>query len=163
MIFVDSPKLSHERKKNVNLKNEIKHVDFKLAFLDILIEHYKKYKSEGIEKPKRIIEDTLKYINDNDPVSNFIEENYEKSNSSKDKIKSSELFEDFKNSNNGDNRNINSIKFKTILNNMGFLHKREKTGSYYLNIKLKNKDEEVEELNPSIPSNPHIDTVLSFI
>lgn len=65
--------------------------------------------------PDRMKNDTKEYLNNNDPVQQFLGEQIEKTFSEKDFVPSSELYESFKGFYGGDNKNISTMNFKNIL------------------------------------------------
>ena len=88
--------------------------------------------------PNRIKNDTLKYINNNNPVKNFVAAKLKKTDNEKDKIKASELYEIFKKYDN-DGSNITLPKFKNILASEEIFSKRSGEGVFYIKVKLVEK------------------------
>jgi phage/plasmid-associated DNA primase len=85
--------------------NSVKSLEFiekiKLPFLNILLDYFKTFKSNGYEigkLPDIIKEENKKYLSHSDELTNWINNNYEKTNNKKDVIKCKELFNDYKNS-----------------------------------------------------------------
>ena len=95
--FVDNPSFENERKKNYNLKDKLESKNYINQFMLYLIkiiennfdedDEYKK-----IEMPELCKEKINEYIDDNNPLKNFIESNLIKTNNINDKIKISDLY-----------------------------------------------------------------------
>jgi phage/plasmid-associated DNA primase len=84
---------------------------------------------------ERIAKDTKEYINNNDPVQQFIDDRVIKSNNPNDVIQSSYLYESFLDYRNNET-DIKNAQFKNILLSKGITSKRTKKGVIYLNIRL---------------------------
>jgi len=115
--FVEKPdpKNKHEKLIDKSLKDRLGSLEYKLAFFDILLEHFQKYKSEGLILPTRFKADTEEYLRKNDPVSTFLMQNYDMTPYCKDRIKACDLHNDFVQYAGSDS--ISMIKFKSIMNN----------------------------------------------
>lgn len=87
--------------------------------------------------PPRIKKDTQKYLDENDPVKQFLEERIETTNNRKDFISSSELYQLFIDSNNNGNKGITTIKFKNIMISKGFIFKKTMYRNGYICVKFK--------------------------
>jgi P4 family phage/plasmid primase-like protien len=146
--FVDNPKQPNEREIDRTLKEKINDDEYKLAFFHILLYYYNdfiKNNNNKLDMPSRIKNDTKEYLNNNDPVQQFVDERIDRTKSEKDFISSSELYEGFKGFHGGDNKNISVINFKSILTSKGFNFKRTKKGISCSYIKW--KPQEVNLLN----------------
>jgi P4 family phage/plasmid primase-like protien len=71
--FTDEPRLSHERKIDYALDEKLK--EAAPWFIGILIQYFKRYRSEGISPPARVRDVTNKYRDSLDIVKEFVEEN----------------------------------------------------------------------------------------
>ena len=105
----------------------------------ILIEYYNKYikddNSMSIPMSKCVEEASKEYINDNDPIKEWLHKYYTITNSSDDKIVSSELYSQFRDDN---PTNITSRNFGKLIkfNKIGL--KKSNGKRYYTNIIIKN-------------------------
>ncbi len=137
--FVDDPKLPHERKKDISLKKRlINDKEFLHEFFEIFVDHYKLYLLEGLKLPKRFENDTNQFIKNNLPVEEWLESNVDITKNIKDCEKSSELYDNFYEYMENDNKGVTPLLFKNILAGLDIKCKRKKDGVYYLGIKLKN-------------------------
>jgi putative DNA primase/helicase len=146
--FVDDPVKDNDRKIDRTLKPKIQKGDYRLEFFQILVEHYKKFKDTNTTKltmPTRFKTDTEAYLNDNDPVAQFIEAKLTKTNYTGDNISSSDLYKAYCEYYDGDNKKINTIQFKTIMSNKGFETKRDKNGVKYTHVKLINNINDLDD------------------
>jgi putative DNA primase/helicase len=136
--FVENPVLSHERKIDKTLKKKIL-IDkqYLHEFFEIFVDYYNLYLQEGLKMPPRFEEETNKLIRNNDPVNEWFDTNIEKTNTDKDIIKSSKLYEDYLEFMEKDSRGITQLVFKNILSAIGIQHKKKKDGNYYIGIKFK--------------------------
>lgn len=78
--FVETPQLKHERQMIKGLEEEfIDNVEYHQEFMLMLIECYAKYKQANyiIPTPEEVTRETEEYLNANNHLKNFIEENYE--------------------------------------------------------------------------------------
>ena len=137
--FVDEPVRPNEKKINKNLKSEIKTPKFNNAFMQILIRYYSKYLSEGIKLPKIFKAKTQEFLNDNDPIGEFVPARIRKTNNSKDRIPSRALYTSF--TEYFKFTKINETKFKQGLVNLGFETKAFTRGAFWMNVKTICMDE----------------------
>jgi len=135
-IFVENPTEQNHRKIDTSLKSKINNEKHKVAFFSILVDNYKLFIKEGLNMPDRIKKHTEKYINKNNPVKQFITDKIEITKNKKDTIKSSKLYEMFREYD-GDKSNISTTKFKSILESLNIYSKRSNDGVYFTNIKQK--------------------------
>ena len=100
--------------------------------MQILIKYYSKYLSEGIVLPKIFKAKTQEFLNDNDPIGEFVRARIRKTNNHKDRIPNRALYscftEYFKFT------KINETKFKQGLVNLGFESKSFTRGAFWTNI-----------------------------
>jgi len=136
--FVENPKLPHEKPIDKLLKDKINQKLYQLEFLDILIEHYKLYISEGLILPDRFKKDTEEYTKDSDPFENWFQNKIRVTNNSTDKMKSSSLYDNFKLFVDGDTNGINTSVFKKRLISKAIPFCRINGTSHFTKIKLIN-------------------------
>jgi phage/plasmid-associated DNA primase len=95
LSFVDNPKLENERQINYKLSDEFQEQDYINEFILMLIEkaqeYYNKDYSKDIKTPSIVFNETNDYINDNNPLKDWLSKNIEITNNSKDRIKTSTL------------------------------------------------------------------------
>lgn len=144
MKFVEFPSAPHERKIDTNLKRiitrEKKYIN---EFFEILADHFKFYLEEGMDLPKRFKKDTNRLIKDNDPFNEWFDSNILVTKKNKDKIKSKELYEDYIDFMDGNNKGITLKKIKGLLMSRGAIHKKECDGAYYTCIVFKEVTSEI--------------------
>ena len=83
--FCENPKLPHEKAIDVSLKDKINDPTYYKQFLKILINHMMESDDDGdkpryenkLVVPKKILEKTNKYLEENNDVKSFLEEFYE--------------------------------------------------------------------------------------
>lgn len=136
--FVDKPTLPNEKQIDRNLKEKIKSDVYKINFFHILLSEFLKFNGKfELNEPEQVINETKEFMNDNDPVQNFVDNNLVITNNIKDKIKSSELYENFINHN--PKRQITPSMFKMALTNKNIIYKKMNNGSYYCCIQYINE------------------------
>jgi P4 family phage/plasmid primase-like protien len=138
--FVAEPKMPNEKLIDVGLNTELSSdIGYRQAFMNILIQNWntKNLKKE-LYVPECVKEMTNDYMDDNDFLKDYMEENYEKTSNESDKIKSSNLYNDYK-----IKMQIKQIKpvttqsFKNSLINMGYYFKKEKDAFKWCYLKEK--------------------------
>ena len=148
--FVDNPILAHEKQIDRQLKDRIIIDDqYKYAFFAILLKYYYMLSEEKNMKftiPKTFENDLNEYLTENDPVGCFIKDCL-KVDDNKQKIKSSDLFNEFKIYSN--NASMCVSKFKSILEKNGFKAIREKTGMIYRGLSFKFQPSIQQKINLS--------------
>lgn len=119
--FVRKAKLENEKLKDPHLKETLKDPLFKITFFHLLLSYYKKYVKNNriINPPKSVKEETAILFTTADPVTPFFEDMIEKTDSSKDYISSSDLYNHFKNYYNGADIKVNTQEFKACLKEKG--------------------------------------------
>ena len=125
---------------NPEMVNTLTSVEIRNTYIRLLIDKFinvsSKVKKEKI--PKKIVEDSNKYVEDSNPTLGFIMENYDITNDTNDKIQSSILFEDFKYKT---GLKISSSKFKDDITNIGGISqirgtsKKEKGIMFFIGLK----------------------------
>jgi P4 family phage/plasmid primase-like protien len=131
--FVENPEKPHERKIDETLKEKLK--NYKNEFFEIFADHYKLYLEEGLELPDRIAADTLKLIEENDKVSDWLKTRATITNNVNDLAQASILYENFLGF--CENKNITRQTFKDILmKEYGLAQKKTNVATFYVGIKL---------------------------
>jgi putative DNA primase/helicase len=154
--FVDTPVLPHERQIDRELKDRILMDDkYKHAFFHILLKYYNKLVEEDDMKlifPDSFQTDMNNYLQENDPVSSFIDCCLIKTGSREDRIQSSVLYEAFQK--HAENNFVTVSKFKNILEKKGVMLQKRKNGNYYCGVIFKavkkNVTKPVDELEIGI-------------
>ena len=116
-------------------------------FFEILVEHYNMYVAEGLVLPPRFAEETKNYVNDCNVVQKWLDDDMIITGKQTDKIKSSELWNDFIGYYDGNNKGVTQLLLKNTLATLGVSQKRKNDGLYFLGISRKEdvKKEEGEE------------------
>ena len=119
------------------LKEKIKTYDYKIAFFHILLKHYLEYIDNGnkLEVPKRIKEETETYFCDNNPVQKFLDSSIIITNNNNDRIKSSILYNMYREYCENDTKGITTVRFNQILTEKNIQHKRTNAGVCFMGIK----------------------------
>jgi phage/plasmid-associated DNA primase len=147
--FCENPTKPHERVCDKNLNEKITNDNnYRNAFIKILIDNWiKKDLKTNFLTPECILEDSKEYLDNCNHIKSFLEEKYdylEYTAENKAKIKSSELFSDFKYylAANKIDIKVTDKTFKVFVEAEGFQAKRTKSGVHYYDIK---KREELED------------------
>ena len=137
--FVDNPTNPEERKKDNNLKDLITDKDFINEFILMLLEVANENKNiKYVELPEEVKQQNKEYIEENNNILTFINENYEITKDIKDKIKSSDLLIAY---NSYNDVKIDSRKLKQMMEYNRFKFIKNRDGNYYTNLKLKIDDD----------------------
>ena len=80
---------------------------------------------------------TNEYLTSQDGVGQFINETYEITNSDKDRVKSSDIFLDFKQSDFCGETSISNVKFTEQMIGKGMKKKKFSNGAYWIMMKRK--------------------------
>ena len=122
-----------DRPADANLAEKLMAPNYKRALISMLSKYYVKYFSNTIEIkdiPKSVVEATEEYNNENDPISSWFSENYEKGD---DKVLTVDIYNEFL-SDTG--TSISQIKFnQTIDKKLGF--SKQKIGGKTYFVKLR--------------------------
>ena len=137
--FVDTvTDATFERPKNSNLKNKIKSCNlWRNEFMLILLDYYKKFilNCDSIAQPISVQAITNDYLDDNNKVKKWINENYDKTPDSSDKIQNTELYRSYIND------TMDNIKRKQFYNLLLGFGMKSTTGAqgydYYTKLKRK--------------------------
>jgi len=137
-VFINNPKLPNQKLKDDTLKTKIgKDRNYALAFFDTLITHYKLYLREGLKQPSKMEKETTEYVEDYDPIQQFINERVILTENPKDFISSTDLFREYKDYMEDELKKINSRNFKRAMLQKGIQLKRKNNKRGYSNLKLK--------------------------
>lgn len=142
--FVDEPKLPTERKIDRTLKSKLSDIKYKLAFFKILLDHYNDFiqnDNNQLILPPRIKKDTQDFLDDNDPIKQFLADKIDVTNNQKDFVFSSEIYDSFIEYNKEKVQLITTMAFKDILIKKGFTWKRTKHGAGYVGIRIREEFE----------------------
>jgi P4 family phage/plasmid primase-like protien len=94
--FVDNPTDENERKRDYSLLESIKNKEFIRNFILILINKaslfYGKDYDKVIKVPQEVMEETSEYLNENNPIIEYIEDNLIITKNKEDRILKSELY-----------------------------------------------------------------------
>ena len=141
--FVEVPKLQNEKQMNINLGELLNKPEMISEFIMLLIETANKNKHlENINKPNEVKEATTDYIDENNTLKFWIAENINFTQNSKDKIKTSKLFELYRENNDNYKRIqdfLSAMKFNKI-NTVAVSGYR-----YFVGITIKEQEEQEKE------------------
>jgi len=140
--FVNNPTKSNHRRLDIYLKDKIKDIKYRLAFFNILVYHYNKFVTDDnskLEMPIRIKNDTQNYLNDNDPLNEFIDDHIDITNNKKDFVLSTELYNKYT-SIYKNNSQVSMMTFKTKLIAKGIVWKKKMHGNGYEGIKIRKQE-----------------------
>ena len=145
--FIDNPDPNnkHQALLNLEMGNVLTSTAIRNTFIKLLVERFinvaSKIKKETI--PKQIDDDSKDYIADSNVVLGFLMDRYVITNDEKDKISSSDLFNDFKVRNIG--TKMTASKFKDdMLGNSGITSKRFTSGVFFCGLRCKNDEDKTE-------------------
>ena len=138
--FIDNPDPNdkHQALLNLEMGNILTSTAMRNTYSRLLVDRFvniaSKIKSEVV--PEQIKQDSNDYIEDSNIVLGFLIEKYTITNNEKDRVSSSELFNDLKDRNRG--IKMTPAKFKDdMLTNGGITFKKMKDGNYYCGLKPK--------------------------
>ncbi len=158
--FVDNPdpKDPNQYKIDRTLKEKFEDDKYKIAFFHILKDYYYLFMAENYDEENNIIELTppdsviaasAKFMNENDPLKQFVSSCLEITNNLGDFIYSAELYAMYQANNMGSNRGITTMEFKNQLKTrFNIDSKKTNKGLRFLGIKLLQKDDAI-----AIPDN----------
>lgn len=135
--FVEHPILSHEKLKDNNLNSKLEDdINYGKAFIHILIQNWiNKDLLNKLDTPKSVDDDSCEYLDECNEVKNFLNTYYIKIDNVDKKIKSSDLYNDFKCKYR--DTKITTQGFKTAVINEGYMYKAMNNGRYFLHIEQK--------------------------
>jgi P4 family phage/plasmid primase-like protien len=150
--FVDNPSKKHERKLDVNLKDEL---DNDTLYRDTMISYLlhlvsQNYDSQKIKEPAKCTEFTKSYFDANDDINNFLEKYFDLTGNEKDRIRPTDIYQMY--CEDGDYKKVSTVKFADGLKSCN-IEKHKISGSlYYFGLKkkplqLNNDDSESDDDN----------------
>ena len=107
--------------------------------MTLLLEYYNK-NVKNVNKlytPDEVMVKTNKYLTSQDGVGQFMNQTYEITNSDKDRVKSADLYQEFKHSEFCGDNNISNVKFTEQMITKGLTKKKFNDGIYWIKIKKK--------------------------
>lgn len=143
--FVANPTLSHQRQASTTLKERFQNdPQVRNALLKILLEkYYMVSQMDSIPMPKRFSDVCKEYIDDSNPVLQFIQENYVVTNRPEDVLQASDLWRIFSNK----NKNFTQTMFGRLMDQAGVMKAKARHNGrvnvvVYRGIKIKPEYEE---------------------
>ena len=133
-----NPNIPTEKMIDIELKHKIgtEHM-FIHEFFQILVNYYKIYLKEGMIMPERYANDTNKYLKNNDPFGDWYNSNILYTNKSKDIIKASELYNNYIEYHEHNDKGLSQLDFKQSLSIVNVEQKRKNSGLYFIGVKIK--------------------------
>ena len=135
--FIDEPDVNnkYQAKLDPSFMHFMKDEGVRNAFITMLIDRWTNRVSKfpKIPVPECVMEASKEYIDDSNPVLGFIQEYYEITNNVNDKVKSSDLFQDFQYTTRM--KTITTKRFKDDMLGIGIESKRLNTGVCFVGIK----------------------------
>jgi P4 family phage/plasmid primase-like protien len=135
--FVSDPIHNNQRKIDNTIKERFETLEYKQQFMLILISYYNQFikNNQIIHKPTNTLEVTNEYLDDNNVIKEWLLENYEITNNDKDRIKTTTLLEDYKNTGN----NMSSSQLKHYLELLGITYKKTRESRVFTGLKKNNQ------------------------
>jgi putative DNA primase/helicase len=144
--FVDNPKLANERKRDYNLIDRIKQQDFINEFMLMLIEKATEYINIDVSKikiPSSVLDETKDYIEENNPIIHWLQNNIQITNNPKDRIKTSDMHRNYNDDENNEKR-LSSVEFSKYMKFNGFEYKTIRGQRYYKGCVFVQPDQDKE-------------------
>ena len=144
--FVDNPKLANERKRDYNLIDRIKQQDFINEFMLMLIEKATEYINIDVSKikiPSSVLDETKEYIEENNPIIHWLQNNIQITNNPKDRIKTSDMHRNYNDDENNEKR-LSSVEFSKYMKFNGFEYKTIRGQRYYKGCVFVQPDQDKE-------------------
>jgi putative DNA primase/helicase len=143
--FVDEPDPNnvYQKPKNPDIMSKMRTDGVKNAFIRMLIDRWTNRVSQFklIPVPQVVIDASNEYVDDSNPVLGFINENYELTNNTDDKVSSAVLYNHFTSYTNG--TKISSKRFKDdLLGISGIETKRGNKGVVFTGLKKKEDEDD---------------------
>ena len=142
--FVEKPTQPNHRKIDRSLKEKFNENNYKLALIEILFKHFDMFRTDQngniiaeLDPPKSIKDLTQQFLDENNPVKDFVTEKLTVTNNEKDTIPASDLYKQYIEFNDGDSKNITATDFKCELEKNGIKSKKTKTCNVFCKIQLK--------------------------
>jgi P4 family phage/plasmid primase-like protien len=138
--FVENPHMAHEKKLDTTLKHKFESdVEYAQQFMILLLEYYNK-NVKNVNKlytPDEVMVKTNEYLTSQDGVGQYMNQTYEITNSDKDRVKSADLFQEFKHSEFCGDTNISNVKFTEQMISKGLTKKNFSSGTFWIKLKKK--------------------------
>lgn len=144
VTFKDDPHGPNEKKINRDLKKLFSDTKYSCAFIDVLIEFYKKYVDGGkvLNVPKEVLIKSAEYLEENDPVKQFVDKCLDITNKDEDIITSSTMMKEFKEySNNVKGYTFAKLK-QRLTKDFKINFKETRKGSTYYGVKIVTEQED---------------------
>jgi P4 family phage/plasmid primase-like protien len=141
--FTANPVLDFHRKGDPAIKEVLcKSAEWRDNFMLILLDIYEKHimNAKTIEQTEAVKNNSKEFLEDSNPTTIWIKENYDITNNKDDKIKSRDLYENFKTDTKS---SISEVKFSTYMKASGF-EKKKNVVFYYIGLKRKQSEEDDE-------------------
>jgi P4 family phage/plasmid primase-like protien len=135
--FVDNPKLANERQRDYTLPSKMSDPELINEFIHMLIDVAKDLIDTDYSKlpiPDAIKEETSDYIDNNNPIKDWLSINIEVTSNSKDRIKTTELLKLY-NEDEATERSLNSKEFLKYMTFNGIESKKIRGFRYYVGVK----------------------------
>ena len=140
--FVETPNHKNEKQRDTTVKGKLEKKEYYSQFLALLIDHIRdKFNERKIIIPDQIKNNTKDYIDDNNDVGLYIEQNFEITNNPKDRIKLCDAYPRYCE---GDYQKLTKSKFKYNMASNGYHLKKNKIGNFYSGIQFKMEETENE-------------------
>lgn len=145
-VFTSNPKAPNHKPVDMTLKTKFeKDVRYHQQFMKILIKYHKKYitQRKALEEPEEVTRETQEYIESNNPVLEWLNTNYEKTNRYDDKITFEEVYTDFILQNNS----VSRKHFGSYMKTAGYESKTSNSTRIFRGLKKKNQFIEQDEID----------------
>ena len=140
--FVENPIHKNEKQRDTSCKAKLEKKEYYSQFLGLLIDHVRnKFNERKIFIPDQIKNNTKDYIDDNNDVGLYIDQNFEITNNPKDRIKLCDAYLRYCE---GDYQKLTKGKFKYNMASNGYHLKKNKIGNFYPGIVFKIEETENE-------------------
>ena len=140
--FVDVPMAENEKKKDYTLKDKLTKKAYINEFMLMILEHIKIWSKIDINDiiiPEEVKYETQEYVNDNNPLKNYLDKYVKITGNDKDRIKCAALYEHYKAVNDNENEILNIKKFASLLQVNGITKKIKSDGLiHYGGVLFKN-------------------------
>ena len=133
--FVDEPTMDWQRKKDKTLKNEGTLNRLKGAMMFLLIEKWRELSpNHNFKPPQSVIDDKMEFLDDNNNIKQFVDENIEFTENQGDMLKAKELMADYKMWMEDRNEKIGKMTLKMFINRMSkYMPEYKERHSTYIN------------------------------
>lgn len=136
--FVCKPILSEQREIDLSLKHKFDEVRYHQQFMRILLSYHKRFimGNKPIDDPEHVVNATNEYIEENNPVGLWLNDNYMITNNPEDRVKVDELYTDFYPKPTG----FTKKKFGQYMSQLGLKSKISNGSRYYTGLQKKRDD-----------------------